>query len=234
MKFVIAFQTCERLSFFKKAVETLLEYNQFVKDYVWVIADDASTDGKTKNYIKSLPFVDYVIFNESRLGISGTLKKIVDIAANKGDAILYIQSDWFCSRSIDFEAVSKFFKMNPKVGSIKCIRYKGRYNVKERFAGTNSYITNKLVEEYETIKINDEKFTKGTWPWADTPGFIRSEAADVLFKGYVLNKKISRPETVRGRNFAEDGWQCCVLENQAFWNLDFDRARPVRTPGRMK
>ena len=100
MKLVIAFQTCERLNFFKKAVETLLEYNPCMKDRVWVIADDASKDGKTQKYIKSLSFIDHTIFNESRLGISGTLKRIIDVSAAKGDAILYIQNDWFCSRSL--------------------------------------------------------------------------------------------------------------------------------------
>lgn len=234
MKFVIAIQTCERFDFFKKCVDTLLEYNPLIEKYTWVIADDASKDGKTQDYIKSLKFIDDYILNDYRLGITGTLKLLLTKAAIKGDFILYIQNDWFCNRYINIDAVNKFFGDNQEIGNIKCIRYKGRYNVKERFAGTYNYCTNESVEEYGTIDIDGEKFTKGTWPWADTPGFIRSEAVYCLFKGYNPNKKINKPEKVRGKNFFDTGWRCGLLENQAFWNLDYDRKKSIQTPGRKK
>lgn len=225
MKVVVAFQTCERLHFLKKCIDSVMEHNpSFLIDGFVIVADDNSQDGgATREYIKSLPFVDYTIFNNSRLGIHATIKKIAEASLDNGEVLLYIQNDQLNTRFINIEYVEKFLNEHEEVGQIKVLRWKGAQGVNEREIGPVD-VYKKKTEVFDRFVIGTEVFMTGSWSYSDPPCFLRTEALPSLFtkkiadvrKKYQSKKFIL--EIVRAMGFYEAGWACSMLENTAFWS----------------
>ena len=227
MKFVIGIQTCERLDFLEKCINSLIKHNPKVKDFPFFVLDDASTSPKVKKYLESLSFINNFVINEKRMGISVSLKRLSELVISHGDVLLCIQADWYCSRKIDFNAIEQFFIKNKEVVHLRTIRNKGEINKPlTRHCGKKNGATQQFTEEYDTFTVGSEVFTNGTWSYADVPNFTTMEAVKELFKCF---NKSSLSENCRMINIHNMCNNVCMLETQPFWNLDPTGNR--RTPG---
>lgn len=232
MNFVIGVQTCERLNFLKKCIESIIKYNPELLNSYFIIGDDASKNKKVDEYINSLDFVDKFIKNSERKGISITLKKIVEESIGKGDILLYVQNDFHLKRTIDLSSIEEFFT-NFDASHLKLMRNKGLPGTNDRWAGINNLATRKKVVETEKIKINKEKFTKGTWSWSDYPSFTPIKYLSALFKNFDENNVPKRPEPVRAKNFQNLKKSIWTLDPQPFWNSDPNGKKNI-TKGKRK
>ena len=141
--------------------------------------------------------------------------------------MLCIQADWYCSREIDFNAISTFFEGHPKIGQLRTIRNKGGEDAPiTRHAGLKNAITKSKVVSGGKIRYGNEYFTYGTWCYSDLPNFMRREALECLFKDFDSSK---RQEYYRMLNMHEGGWKISMLDDQPFWNQD--PKATMRTPG---
>jgi len=231
MKFVVGIQTCERLSFLKKCVDSIVKYNPELMDAYFIIGDDASKDKRVDEYINSLDFVDQFIKNKERKGISITLKKITESAEKSGDILLYVQNDFFLDRTIDMASIEAFFQQYGNAGHIQTMRNKGLKGTNKRFVGTRSYINGKKTKDFDTINIGKEQFTLSSRNYCDYPNFTRTKLLHHLWKDFDPNNVAKKAEIPRAKNF-HNICDIYILENQPFWNADTSGSRN-RTKGRL-
>lgn len=230
MKLVIGLQTCERLNFLKRCVNSLIKHNPEFLNCHFIIGDDASKNQDVDDYINSLSFVDSFIKNKKREGISITLKKITEEAERNGDILLYIQNDFFLDRTIDITSIKTFFEIYKNAGHIQTMRNKGLKGTKERFVGTRSYITGKKTQDFETVPIGKERFTRSSRNYCDYPNFTRTNLLHYLWKGFDPNNVEKKAEIPRAKNFHKI-CDIYILENQPFWNAD-QKGKRNKTEGR--
>lgn len=229
MEIAVGIQTCERPEFLRKCINTLIQHNPVVKSWQFIVIDDTSKSFEIEESLRDFDFIDSIIRNYKRMGISVTLKRLVNFILEDSniDILLCIQADWYCSRSIHFEAISRFFMNFPNIGQIRTIRNKGIIGKPvTRHAGLKNAITgNKVIGSGRTCN-GKENFSHGTWCYADLPNFMRREALECLFKDFDLRKN---KEYYRMLNMYKDDWEVVMLDNQPFWNQDPKADK--RTPG---
>ena len=225
MKIVIGVQTCNRLEFTKKTIESVIKYNPEARGMPWVISDDGSIDG-TKKYIDGLDFIIDVNFYPEQAGITKGLERLIKLADRYGDIILYLQNDWEQIRRIDFESIQKFYKNFPNTGHIAMIVDKGADGHKRpsSFGIRLNLFTKEKFDVGDPIVMGEEKFIPGKWSYADIPGFTNLVFAKQMFDDSKLD------ESVRVRKIYESGCDNYLLDNQPYRNLDFmaHRSTPKR------
>jgi hypothetical protein len=230
MKIAIGIQTCERPEFLKRCVNTLVRHNPIVQTWPIYIADDASKSFDVHEYLESIDdLLTGWFIHENRMGISVTLKRMIDTILEYSivDVLLYIQADWYCNRTIDFDAIIKFFMNYPEVGQLRTIRNKGVCGKPlTRAAGVKNAITKRMVEEDWREVYGSENITLGSWCYADLPSFITTPALEILYKDF---NDAHHREYYRMLNMHNAGFSVAMLENQPFWNQDPRAAK--RTPG---
>ncbi len=232
MKIVIGIQSCNRLDFTKRVVDSILKWNPEAIDMPWVFSDDGSTDG-TQEYIMglitNLNLDSGTVFLHKQSGITKAMERLVNEAVFYGDVLLYIQNDWEQIRRIDFNGIEKFYNIYPNAGHLHTTKYKGK-DGKGRPSSTAKLINLYTREEIipgEAIKLGDETIIPGNWHYCDLPGFTRLELAVRMFDNMVINIDA---EGIRTRNVHESGYDNYLLENQPFVNIDYGANK--KTPGR--
>jgi len=223
MNIVIGVQTCNRLEYTKRTIESVIKQNPEANEMPWVVSDDGSTDG-TRNYIESLSFINESDFYPEQSGITRALQRLINMADKYGGVILYLQNDWEQIRRIDFRAVEEFYDKY-QAGHIGMVTNKGRGNYKRlsAFGIRMNLHTKEKFELGKPIVMGRETFIPGNWSYSDIPGFTNLEFAVQMFDD-TLN------ESVRVKKIYEAGCNNYLLDKQPFQNIDFDSKN--RTPGR--
>ena len=235
MQIVIGIQTCERLNFTKKTIETLLYHNSGIKEMPIVVSDDNSTDG-TLEYIAKQDFINDRVIHKERVGITKAYQDLINLSAKYGDILLYLQNDWQCVRKIDFNAIRLFYEEKINTGHINTIVYKGEkkeWPCRSSAEKPINSVTQERIITQNPITKNMEIFIPGNWSYVDLPGFTRIDIALKMF-----DKSLKYPdkklEGLRMLNIHLSNCENYLLDNQAFRNLDPYKNSKNRTPCRKK
>lgn len=150
-----------------------------------------------------------------------------DWAKGRGiDLLLILVNDFECTRSIDIPAIIKFFKDNKDAGQVQMFHWKGQIGDKDRERSLENWITKEPIKIVKTHEVGTELLDEANWLWTDGVNFTRILKDHDYFEdaiglprdpNYILNG-----ELIKAKNFMKTGLKMYEMQNQPFFNLDWD------------
>lgn len=239
MNFGIGFVTCGRIQLTRKVGDSILKFNPIVKKYPWIIADDNSQPC-VKMYFDELAKnnnlnMDYD-WSEKREGANVNSKKLYTWAQKEGiDLMLILVNDFECTRRIDIPAIIKFFEEHPEAGQVQMFHWKGHIGDRERERSMENWVTKKPIDAFKVHIAGKETLLEANWLWTDGVNFTRIQKDVDYFDGAIglpkEEKYVQVGELTKARNFIKTGLKIYEMQNQPFFNLDWDFKS--QTPGRI-
>ena len=217
MKVAICLLTCERFHYTKRAVESLVRFND-LGQFVLLHADDASEDHRNRSFAAMHGF-ERVDTPDIRQGCTATQRALFAAAAQRGcDWIVNVQNDWESERAIPLDLLHFVDARR----DIHCLRLFGAFKMRPNVpVGDRHKGKSGKPADWRPLDGAPEPAEIGDIHWVYPPAATRTEVLTWLMAG------VARERDLRVKSGELSTLTARVTEN-VMWHIGTDRTPEFR------